>query len=111
MRMIDPDGIDHLDFYDAAGQITDKQHTGTSPADQAYSYDANANRTKDEKGTEVYNSRDQLVSWTRTGGASGVSYVVNGAGAVTRSTDSSATGANTVNRLDGDRLTGSVHVA
>jgi RHS repeat-associated protein len=100
--MTDPNGVRHDSFYDASGQITDKRRSsGALP--QTYSYDANGNRTRDEKGSESYNSRDQLVTWTRTGGAGTVAYVVNGAGAVVRSTDSN--GPDTVNTLDGDRLT------
>lgn len=32
---------------------------------QSYEYDGNGNRTKDERGTHVYNARDQLVQWIR----------------------------------------------
>jgi len=33
----------------------------------AYTYDRNANRTKDERGTYEYNARDQLTRWTHPG--------------------------------------------
>jgi RHS repeat-associated protein len=72
-------------------------------ASQIYGYDVNANRTRDEKGSEAYNSRNQLVGWTRAGAPGGsVSYVLNGAGAVLRVTDSA--GPDTVNTVAGDRL-------
>ena len=66
---------------------------GTFSKDQEYTYDVDANRTKDERGTHVYNARDQLVQWTRAGdrryGGSSVSYTVDGAGRVELVQDSS----------------------
>ena len=65
----------------------------TFSKDQEYTYHVDANRTKDERGTHVYNARDQLVQWTRAGdrryGGSSVSYTVDGAGRVELVQDSS----------------------
>jgi len=32
---------------------------------QSYAYDGNGNRTTDERGSHVFNARDQLVMWRR----------------------------------------------
>jgi RHS repeat-associated protein len=57
---------------------------------QAYDYDLNGNRIQDERGSHEFNSRDQLVRWTKNGGGQ-VDYVLNGSGAVTSRTDGSTT--------------------
>jgi RHS repeat-associated protein len=58
--------------------------------EQPYDYDLNGNRILDERGTHEFNSRDQLVRWTKAGGGQ-VDYVLNGSGAVTSRTDGSTT--------------------
>ena len=98
-------GVKHEDYYDAAGQIIDHRRANPSAtvADQTYTYDANGNRTLDDKGGEAYNSRNQLIKWTRNGtNAGSVVYTLNGAGAVKHITDS--VGPDTDNTLRGDRL-------
>jgi RHS repeat-associated protein len=107
-RKTDPNLVKHEDYYDAAGQLIDRERLkgASTVATQTYSYDRNQNRTRDEKGTETYNSRNQLINWARPGTAGNVTYVLNGAGAVLRTIDSA--GPDTVNTLDGDRLTHAV---
>lgn len=109
LRQTDPNGVQHNDYYDATGQIVGKQRVknGATTDVQAYTYDANSNRTADEKGTEHYNSRNQLVQWLRTAPGSGtVDYVLTGSGAVKSITDSN--GPDNVLTLDGDRVTKAV---
>jgi RHS repeat-associated protein len=57
---------------------------------QAYDYDLNGNRVEDERGTHGFNSRDQLVRWTKSGGGQ-VDYALNGSGSVTSRSDGTAT--------------------
>jgi RHS repeat-associated protein len=49
---------------------------------QDFTYDSNANRTKDKRGTYEYNSRDQLTKWVHDGKT--VTYDLNGSGSVTQ---------------------------
>ena len=62
---------------------------------QPYSYDDNGNRTEDERGEHIFNARDQLIEWTRGDNTndqgSKVCYELNGAGAITRHTDTKDT--------------------
>ncbi|EHN12313.1 RhsD protein [Patulibacter medicamentivorans] len=56
-------------FYDTAGLI--RERNVTEPGDTSvsrkrfYEYDKNGNRTKDERGENDYNARDQLTKWQR----------------------------------------------
>lgn len=80
----------------------------TSPARSvAYTYDANSNRTTDERGTHTFNARDQLASWTKPGG-SYTTYELNGDGATTTKVIRSSVGGPVTKQVDfvyrGERL-------
>ncbi|MDP2710879.1 MAG: Ig-like domain-containing protein, partial [Solirubrobacteraceae bacterium] len=83
-------------FFDTAGrmsQMVRRSQGGGTVKDQAYAYDGNANRRRDERGEHVFNARDQLVQWTRAAGRPGagsvVEYELNASGAVRLRTDGS----------------------
>jgi RHS repeat-associated protein len=72
-----------------------------------YNYDANANRTLDERGEHAFNARDQLVWWDpEQGGA--VSYVLDGSGQILEQLDADGDDPDIVNSYVGRRLTKSV---
>jgi hypothetical protein len=79
-------------FSDGRLSRLDRKRQGATgfAKEQAYDYDLNGNRILDERGTHEFNSRDQLVRWTKVGGGQ-VDYVLNGSGAVTSRTDGSMT--------------------
>jgi len=66
----------------------------------AYAYDANGNRTQDERGAHAYNARDQLAAWTQDGETT--RYELDGLGGIRRKWDSTTT---TNYTYVGDRLT------
>ena len=74
-------------------RMTRDNQSGAQVKNQAYTYDENANRTKDERGTHEYNARDQLTRWTRASTYShpgtSVTYDLNASGAMLKSTDES----------------------
>ena len=84
------------------------------PSPQTYAYDTNGNRTRDERGTHVFNAREQLVRWERPdqGGRAdrrgwSTSYSLNGSGAMVGKVERDSSGAEKVTTaldLDGDRL-------
>ena len=74
--------------------------------DQEYRYDANGNRSRDERGDHQFNSRDQHVQWRRSadyGQTAGsiVYYEVNGSGAIAEKDDD---GITTRYKYSADRL-------
>ena len=83
-------------FYATDGRLLqmkrdDTDSTADTPKNQSYTYDVDGNRTSDERGTYLYDSRDRLVRWTRGQGPSSgtyVSYKLNGSGAILQQTDS-----------------------
>ena len=85
-------------FWRADGLISRMQISRDDSADdkdQPYAYDLNGNRTSDERGTHVFNARDQLVIWRRgpeqkVEPGSLVSYELNGSGAIQTQKDSGA---------------------
>jgi len=87
--------------------------TGAELKNRPYTYDPNANRTTDERGTHQFNPRDQLVKWTRgaktKSPGSTVGYTLNGSGAIREKLDSATPGGATKTVFDylganGDRL-------
>lgn len=66
-----PNGTRDVWYWDALGQKT--QYTrirggqSRDPEPEKYAYDANGNRTTDERGTHRFNPRGQLVWWKRRG--------------------------------------------
>lgn len=82
--------------YNVLGEKTEKVRDPASGATetQAYDYDANGNRSVDERGRHWFNARDQLIRWKRSAdrGRSDrrgwmTSYEVNGTGAIVRKTE------------------------
>ncbi len=78
----------------------------SDPDPQAYSYDANGNRTADERGEHQFNARDQLVFWQRPTdrGRSDrrgwtTSYTLDGSGAQVKRVDRDQDG---IAKLDSD---------
>ena len=59
---------------------------------QDYDYDDNGNRIEDERGEHLFNARSQLIEWARgpktKDPGSKICYELNGAGAITKRTDS-----------------------
>lgn len=105
--------------WDGIGQLHqhDRIKTGDSsdPSPTIYSYDLNGDRTSDERGTEAYNARGQLVRWTH-GSGDGVradqhgwstDYTLNGNGSIIDQLDKDQNGVTQVHAqlaYDGDRL-------
>lgn len=114
MRRKPNGGQDEFYFADDSRRLrfVGKNKLGSTRRDQAYTYDTNGNRTKDERGTHVFNSRGQLIQWTRgsLSVASGtkVDYQLNGSGAITKKTDTRNGGSTIENTYLGDRLLKSV---
>lgn len=89
-------------FYDLDGRINqmNRLRGGADHHDknQHYDYDRNGNRVQDERGTYLYNGRDQLVRWKRGATArdpgTTVDYTVDGSGNVIEKVDSSEEDAN-----------------
>jgi RHS repeat-associated protein len=88
-------------YYNAEGDVRQKVRDPDGGAEQTqdYEYDHNGNKTEDERGTHLFNPRGQLVRWERgpkyasddedeDKDASIVTYERNGAGDVTKKTDS-----------------------
>jgi RHS repeat-associated protein len=105
-----PNGVVESRWFADDGDILrmrrSKGSTGAVLKDQQYVYDDNGNRTRDERGTHVFNARRQLVQWTRAQGpraGSTVSYGLNGAGAILRREDG-ANGRVETYSYRGDRL-------
>ena len=71
-------------FYTDDGMLArrDRKPAGAANDAQDYSYDQNANRTKDARGTYEFSSRDQLTKWTHDSKI--VTYELNGSGSVSR---------------------------
>ena len=85
-----------------------KGSAGATLKDPNYTYDRNGNRTTDERGTHLFNARQQLVRWTRAKGpkaGSSVKYTPNGAGAVVEEVDEFGDDTTTTYTYEGDRLT------
>ncbi len=85
--------VSFLDDDRLASMKRTKGDAGATLKDLTYTYDRNGNRTQDERGTHLYNARDQLVRWTRGNGqskpaGSTVKYTLNGSGAITLREDS-----------------------
>ena len=83
----------------------------TPGCQQTYNYDTNGNRSTDERGSETYNARDQLVSWTPNSyvnypGGGTVNYTLNGAGTILSKRDNNGT---TTYNYDGTLLSSAVH--
>jgi RHS repeat-associated protein len=82
--------------------------------DQAYTYDDNGNRTRDERGSHVFNARDQLIKWTRAAGTPNanqtVDYELNAAGAILKKTDQAASPAVTTYEYTEDPTPGTKYV-
>jgi RHS repeat-associated protein len=57
--------------------------SGSVAETQDYGYDANGNRSQDERGTHAFNARDQLVEWKKNSTTT-VTYTLNGDGAITQ---------------------------
>ncbi len=81
-------------YFDSAGRLSRmvrNNQAGGEVKDQSYSYDENANRSRDERGSHEFNARDQLTQWTRATGrpdpGSTVSYELNASGAILNKTD------------------------
>ncbi len=71
--------------YNGDGSLRSDQRAGGDQKSVSYSYDVNANRTGDERGTHSFNALDQEVHWTRGGPdtqnpGSTVDYVLDGTG-------------------------------
>ena len=111
----DDDYVTEEWFYSPHGErsFKRKQRHGASDArtDQEYSYDLNGNRTKDERGSHDFNSRDQLVHWRRAKKKPGteVFYELNASGATTRKIDTAepAGKRTTTYKYNGSRLVSS----
>ncbi len=92
-------------FFQTDGSMARRQRfeqgASTPVEDHTYGYDANGNRTKDERGTHAFNARDQLVRWTKTDGSPDVVYELNGSGAITKETEGTRV---ETHRYAGDRL-------
>lgn len=75
-------------YYLGNGDLTSlvRSKAGGATTTTDYTYDADGNRTRDERGTYSYNSRDQLVRWTRGSDQPNpgkiVDYTVDATGAV-----------------------------
>lgn len=54
-------------FYNSRGEVVRRRADPASGITKTYvyTYDENGNRTKDERGTSLYNARDQLTKWDR----------------------------------------------
>jgi RHS repeat-associated protein len=103
-----PNGVVESLSYDDAGDLIGMRRTkgmaGAVLKDQEYNYDPNGNRTRDERGTHIFNARSQLVEWTRAQGpraGTTVTYGLNGAGAILWQDDA---GTRVDYCLVGDRL-------
>jgi RHS repeat-associated protein len=103
-----PGGVTEETYFDAVGdlaRLVRKCRGGTvTLRDQVYEYNANGNRTRDERGTYRFNARQQLERWTRANGPQAgtiVDYELDGTGAVTRQVDD---GAETTFAFQGRRL-------
>jgi RHS repeat-associated protein len=92
--------VETFEFRDD-GQIARMERrdlAGNTVKNQPYAYDANGNRTRDERGTHLFNAREQLIAWTRgedhddddTVAGSRVCYRLNAAGSILRKTDTQA---------------------
>lgn len=94
--------------YDDAGQLTRATRSGSPGKDQAYSYDADGNRTSDERGTHAYNALDQQTKWTRgpnqPNSGSSVTYVLNGSGGVSSQDDTANPATTTTYSLLDNRV-------
>ena len=96
---LSPNKVTETRFYNRFGELDRmrRQREGGTDflKDQAYDHDQNGNRTRDERGTHQFNSRNQLVRWTRSKKKPGtrVTYQLNPTGGVTRETDTAYTGA------------------
>ncbi len=97
-----PNGTVERWYFDGQDRLNSRvrdPHMGTTE-EQAYEYDLNGNRVRDERGTHEYNARDQVTQWTRANGSS-VTYGHNGSGALVRKSD----GGQYFNyEMHGDRL-------
>jgi len=83
-----PNGTSDRWFYDTRGMVTrhERVRAGqTDPEDDDvdYRYDDNGNRDRDERGTYLFNVRDQLTKWTKPGGQV-TDYTLNGDGQITK---------------------------
>jgi len=116
-----PNGTRDRWYWTARGEEArhDRVRAGQAEAEhvQEYAYDANGNRTQDERGTHEFNARDQLVRWTRGPDhlnealrGTRVDYTLNGDGAILTETEFSQVGvqvAQTTNEYRGERLVSS----
>jgi RHS repeat-associated protein len=86
-----PNGVVDSTFYDDQGLLVQrKRHTPNvdDPDLQNYTYDADGNRTTDERGGYDFDSRGHLTHWTRANASDGhVDYEIDGSGQVTAKTD------------------------
>jgi RHS repeat-associated protein len=88
---VKPNGTEEEWHHDRIGRVQDhRRDPDNGPMEtEDYTYDANGNRTRDERGVHVFNSRDQLVKWTRESERASVDgdvveYVHNGSGSLLR---------------------------
>lgn len=88
--------------YDNHDRLVQRERdpAGADTRTQRYTHDRNGNRTKDERGTHAYNSRDQHVKWERESG-SAVAYQHNAAGALIEKQDGDET---TTFKVRGNRM-------
>ncbi len=113
--------IDEYRFFTSRGEVSKirRQKVGESgfQKDQGYSYDANGNRTEDERGEHEFNARDQLAKWMRSVDhkvaskqGTEVTYLLNATGAIEKKTDEALPGSGNDDEItytysDGDRGT------
>ena len=78
------DTVDRM-FYFSDGRLSrkDRKREGASTyaKNQPYSYGINGNRTTDERGSYVFNAREQVTRWTRPNNAV-TDYGLNGSGSI-----------------------------
>jgi RHS repeat-associated protein len=104
-----PNGTSERWFFDTRGMVTrfERQREGQNDLarETDYEYDDNANRNKDERGTYVFNARDQLTQWAKPNGQV-TDYELNGDGAITRKAVDPPTGPDVVTtyKYRGERL-------
>lgn len=116
-----PNGTRDRWSWDGIGrkQRHDRMRSGeaTDPESESYAYDANGNRTRDERGTHQFNARDQLTRWDRPTDRGrtdrrgwSTSYELDGSGATTKKTERNRVGNEQITStfaLDGERLNSS----
>ena len=67
-KRVKADKVSETWFYANDGRLLGDRRdnsAGVNTKNQEYRYDANGNRSKDERGEHQYNARDQLVQWKR----------------------------------------------